>query len=275
MGGVLGLTTLSEAIASGHGVERPFNCHVHPDHNASASVNVDKGLWICYACGAKGRVDDHVENPDYATLPKRIERTLAEPPQPYPESWLDLFDYGPVHPYWLGRFNEETCRHFRLGYDPSVGKPCYPLRYEDGSVAGLVYRSIDGSEPKYKYPWGIDVTKLLFNYEPTLADEVWLVEGAADAMALWECGIQDVHAIYGSELKVAQVELLLPREPERVVLAFDQDNAGMKAAMLAERLLDHWGFRSAPCRWDSKLGKDPGELPLEDRRNILVTGVAR
>lgn len=277
MGGVLGLTTLAEAIASGWGTERSFNCHVHDDSNASASVNVEKGVWFCYACGAKGKVNDVIENPDMTYLPKRIERMLEVPPEPYPESWLDLFD-AEIHEYWLERFLPTTCRHFRLGYDPSVGKPCYPLRYEDGAVAGLVYRSIDGSEPKYKYPWGIDVTQLLFNHEPYVVNDLWVTEGAADAMAVWESGVLGEHdavvAMYGSDLKMAQVDLIRRREPERVVFCTDMDNAGMQAYVRGSVLLKQAGIKSVRCTWNRALGKDPGEIPLWKRRNILVTGLA-
>lgn len=34
--------------------EHPFKCPVHDDAHASASVNRDKGLWHCHACGAGG-----------------------------------------------------------------------------------------------------------------------------------------------------------------------------------------------------------------------------
>lgn len=36
-----------------HG-EHPMKCPVHEDRVASASVNREKGLWYCHACGAGG-----------------------------------------------------------------------------------------------------------------------------------------------------------------------------------------------------------------------------
>jgi DNA primase len=271
------MTTLAEAIANGHGAERSFNCHVHQDANASASVNVDKGLWYCYTCGARGKVGDVLdENIDWTSYHSKVERLLRPPPEPYPESWLDLFDSGPVHPYWLNRFSETTCRHFRLGYDPSEQKPCYPLRYPNGEVAGLVHRSVDGSRPKYKYPWGVDVKKLLFNYEPYAFRDIYLVEGATDAMALWEVGREiAVFAVMGSSLGTVQLDLISKCDPVNVVLAFDQDEAGNKAAAEASGMLRRRGIRTVRAAWDRDLGKDPGELTLEDRRNMLVTALVR
>ena len=49
--------TLEDAIAVGQGVERPCRCPVHDDSQASASVNVIKGVWYCHACFASGTVD--------------------------------------------------------------------------------------------------------------------------------------------------------------------------------------------------------------------------
>lgn len=271
------MTTLAEAVANGHGSERSFNCHKHDDANASASVNVDKGVWICYGCGAKGKVGEVIDEfADYTGYHEKIKRILRPAPEPYPESWLDLFDSGPVHPYWLGRFSEQTCRHFRLGYDPERERPCYPLRYPTGDIAGLVYRSIDGSKPKYQYPWGVDVKKLLFGYDHYVHRTIWLVEGATDRMAMWEADPEvATFATLGSSLGTVQLDLIAKCDPRTVVLAFDQDAAGHKAAEEAAAMLRPWGITTVRPRWDRDLGKDPGELTIEQRRNILVTALVR
>lgn len=268
------MTTLEEAIAYGRGAERSFNCHAHDDKNASASVNVDKGLWYCYTCGARGRVGEATELADYSNFHRKISRVIQEPPSPYPESWLDLFDAGPVHPYWLSRFEEETCRYFRLGYDASVGKPCYPIRYPDGQIAGLVHRSIDGEQPKYKYPWGIDIGKMLYNYRPHKVEHLWLVEGATDAMALHESGYK-AFGIFGSKLKQAQIDLIVKCDPDKVVLAFDMDLAGRTAIREASVTLSARGLKIGVASWDRNLGKDPGELEVIDRHKILVKDILR
>ena len=268
------MATLEEAISTGRGIERPFNCHVHDDNNASASVNIEKGVWCCYACGARGKVGEAQEFPDFSMFHRSIEKTLQPRPEPYAESWLDVFDSGQVHPYWLSRFSEDTCRKFRLGYDFSVSKPCYPLRYPNGSVAGVVHRSIDGSHPKYRYPYGVDIGKLLFNYRPFIFDELWLVEGAMDAIALDEAGY-DAFAIYGSRLKESQIDLIIKCEPKKIVLCFDKDRAGSAAKLEASQILAAKGFNVYQALWDSELGKDPAELSVKQRRDIMVAALVR
>ena len=36
------------------GGEKSIHCPVHDDSRKSASVNSDKGLWVCYACNSGG-----------------------------------------------------------------------------------------------------------------------------------------------------------------------------------------------------------------------------
>ena len=97
--------TLAEALATGRGTERPFCCTEHDDTFASASVNVLKGVWYCYACGAHGVIEgEHVPT---------VEEALAilagtAPPRVLAEAWLDVFDADHASPYWTGRYGIEV-----------------------------------------------------------------------------------------------------------------------------------------------------------------------
>ena len=82
-----------------------------------------------------------------------------------------------------------------------------PARYSGWYVAALW-----GEGPKYSYPAGVDVGRLLFNYTPDHRNAVVLCEGALDAIALWNSGV-DAFAIYGSRLSVEQVMLIEQDRP--------------------------------------------------------------
>ena len=49
-----------EAVFSHYGLDLPLGgeksilCPVHDDSRKSASVNSDKGVWVCYACNGSG-----------------------------------------------------------------------------------------------------------------------------------------------------------------------------------------------------------------------------
>ncbi len=84
--------TLSEALASGHGIERSFLCPSHGDSRPSASVNTLKMVWVCYTCGAAGRVggEDRLADIDFVSLRNYIEVT-SSPESEYSESWLNAY----------------------------------------------------------------------------------------------------------------------------------------------------------------------------------------
>ena len=254
--------SLAEVLQSGRGVERPFRCHVHDDSNASASVNVQSGLWICYACGATGKVDEAARIPDEATLLRLIKG--EDPPRTYAEAWLDLFDADHPSPYWAKRFGRDTARYFRCGTHYLTGEPTYPIRDAAGTVLGVVTRH--EGDPKYKYPFGARVSATFFgDIKP--ASVIVLVEGAGDVMALHQEGIPDgwtVLGCYGAGLHAPQVQLIRDLSPQLVIAAYDDDNAGHAAMQRAEAFLAD----VAPCvshRWGIMSGKDPGEIALGDR----------
>ena len=256
--------SLDEALATGRGVERPFNCPEHDDTRASASVNVLKGVWWCYACFAHGEVgEEHVPT---------VEEALAilagtTPPRVLPEAWLDVFDADHASPYWTTRYGIEVAAANRCGTDPETGFPTYPLRDAEGRLWGVVTRSEAGPD-KYRYPWNTSTSRTLYG-PPGPAQVVVLVEGASDVMALQEAGIPDfwsVRGCFGAGLHHPQVALVGASAPKVVLAAFDDDKAGLAAAERAVSVLTD----VAPVlsvRW-SRIGSavtDPGMAPASAR----------
>lgn len=249
--------TLAEAIADGRGVERPFRCHVHDDTTASASVNVVSKVWVCYACGAAGQVDGKDVIPDLDALVAIL--TGDAPARIYPESWLDTFDAHEPSPYWSRRYGEQVAAHYRCGTHPVTGLPTYPLRDPQGRVTGVVVRDEAGT-PKYRYPYGARTSATFFGHvrpKPVIV----LVEGAGDVMALHgHPSSWTVLGCYGAGVHAPQVDLLRRLNPDLIVLAFDDDDAG-RAAM--SRSSDMLGTLThvVSYPWGSIGAKDPGDLP--------------
>lgn len=262
--------TLTEALTYGHGIERPFLCPEHGDSNPSASVNVVKKKWICYTCGAHGSLTGNalLVEPDYELLKRELSERLERGSATYRESWLARFDAGPVHPYWIERFDEGTARRFRLGYDAEQAAVTYPLRGATGQVLGVVRRSLErGSGPKYLYPKGVDVSRLLFGYDGRARHAVVLVEGALDAVALSMVGVH-AFAIYGARLSAEQVRLIDRLDPWWVYTAFDADEAGWRAYRETRKAFRH--RRVVRLSWPEVWGKDVAELS-EKRRMYVVS----
>ena len=256
--------TLADALTTGRGVERPFKCQVHDDTNASASVNVLKMVWYCYACGAHGVVDDESAVPTADDLLALLKD--EEPARAYAEAWLDAFDADRPSPYWEDRFGYEVARRFRCGTHPITGKPTYPLRDRYGVVGGVVVRQED-EEPKYKYPYGVRTSMTMFGMDRGGADVLVLLEGAADVMALHQSGLPEgwmALGCYGAGLHWPQAQIIAQMSPKVVVAAFDDDTAGRLANERATYTL----AEIAPVvshRWSTVGGKDPAECAVSDR----------
>lgn len=257
---------LAWALTHGTGTERMFLCPVHGDNNPSASVNVLKGVWVCYSCGAKGTLDSVITDPNLQMdALDELVKSMAIDLEPvfYTESWLNQFDSGPVHAYWISRFGYAAVRHFRLGYDPGRHAVTYPLRTPGGRILGVVRRRLENDGgPKYVYPTGTNVSELLFNYSADAREVVYLVEGALDAVACWEAGVE-AFAIYGARISEQQLALLDRTGAVDVVCVFDQDEAGESAyAQVKEMAKDKFVHRMS---WDRDLGKDIAEMDLPTR----------
>lgn len=258
--------TLGDALARGHGTWRSFTCPAHPDANPSARVNVSSGKWVCMVCHARGTTAGYVPDPILALDEARA--LLDSVSLEKPESWLDQFDSGPVHPYWLSRFDEASCRTFRLGWDGNRGKPCYPVRDRAGRPLGVVHRSLDGDGPKYKYPRGVRTAELLFGVrEAVQVDVVFLVEGAMDVVAAREAG-HDALGTYGARLHERQAREIASLNPAMVWVAYDMDKPGEEGAKDALRTLRDAGIMCGRANWHPRY-KDLGEMGLEARRATL------
>lgn len=266
--------TLDEALSNGRGVERPFCCpsESHDDRNASASVNVAKGLWVCYACRASGTLEGWSPTADdiIRMLDRKEERTRT-----YPEGWLDLFDGDHVSPYWAKRYGDQVASRFRCGTDPWTGMPTYPLRDAASRLIGVVRRNdLDPELPKYLYPPNVHTSRTLFGIERIQSSivrikRITLVEGASDVLAIYESDPNEiVLGTYGAGLHAPQVELIHQINPSEVVGAFDDDDAGRAATERAKEQLS--GIRVIPVDWLPFGGTDAGSIPPASRLKALA-----
>lgn len=125
------------------------------------------------------------------------------------------------------------------------GRLMFPIRDDQGNLAGFGGRSLDGSEPKYLNSPRTDVFDkgrilyLLHLAKPRLRQEgeVVVVEGYMDALAAHQHGFDNVVACMGTALTEHQVSLL--RSTGRTfVLALDPDAAGRQATF--RDLVESW-----------------------------------
>lgn len=261
--------SLEDAIINGYGSERSFLCHIHGDTNASASVNVDKGVWYCYACHAHGRIDlDDVEyDPDsMLRAVRRIQKALEKSETYLPENWLDIFDAAGPGDYWLSRFSAHMCREHRLGQTIDGQYATIPLRDNTGVVRGVIRRSLRGAGPRYHYPYQAKLSERLYGYHRATQPVIFLTEGATDTIAIDEVAPGYAMAMYGSSLSKSQAHLIARYSPQMVWIATDMDASGDLAAESISRRL----FRTAPvARLDWEQYKDLASIPIQERSEMI------
>ena len=257
------MTTLTEAIATGQGVERPFRCTEHDDTMASASVNVVKGLWFCFACHASGSIDK-------TRAPKVEElKMMMEPnkiPRVYDSAFMELYN-SPN--YWLSRFPDWACWWTGMGEDPFTGDATFPVHTGSGLLAGVGRRKEQG-EPRYLYPRHWSAANSMFGMRGrfTPVDVLMVVEGAGDATAGWEIGMPTL-AVYGSGVHLPQYALIARCNPKLVLWGFDMDKAGVLAYSRAKK--DTAGvYKSARVCWP---GNDPADASPQERIDAVISAV--
>lgn len=136
----------------------------------------------------------------------------------------------------------------RGDYDLFRGRLIFPIYDVSGRVVAFAGRVLDDGKPKYInspespiYHKG-RVLFGLFQARQAMrkSDEVILVEGYFDQLALYRAGFPQVVATCGTALTVDHARLL-KRYVKRVVLLFDQDEAGKQATFKAMKVLQEEG----------------------------------
>lgn len=140
-----------------------------------------------------------------------------------------------AHPYLAERgLTEETVRRFGVGVfngkGSMHGRCVIPIHSGNGELLAYAGRSIDGSEPRYKFPVGFHKSLELFNLHRVKGElSVVLVEGFFDCMKVTQAGFPCV-ALMGSTMSRMQEDLLAERFAD-VAVMLDGDDAGRSAAV--------------------------------------------
>lgn len=114
----------------------------------------------------------------------------------------------------------------------------FPIFNAEGRICGFAGRVLDNSLPKYvNSPQSLlfDKGKILYglNFGKEAIrkkEEMILVEGYADVIALHQAGTENVVASMGTSLTPWQGRLI-KRHSDRVFIAYDQDKAGINATL--------------------------------------------
>ena len=146
-----------------------------------------------------------------------------------------------AHPYLKERgITEEAARKFGVGVFPGKGgmhgRCVFPIHNAKGELVAYAGRSIDTTEPRYKFPAGFHKSQELFNLHRVAGDlSVVLVEGFVDCMKVSQAGYPCV-ALMGSTVSPMQ-ERILAETFSEIVVMLDGDETGRTATQtISDRL---------------------------------------
>lgn len=171
-------------------------------------------------------------------------------------------DETPGRRYWLERgFKPETLDEFGVGWSDGT-KPAHiideqltaigainekgnvifykrstiPIHDRRGNIVSWAGRTVEGGKDIAKYINGPETaiyskSKTLFNLHRAAAhirqkQEIWIVEGYADAMALWQAGVKNAVALCGtamSDEQAAELKKFNGERPLKFILAIDNE----------------------------------------------------
>lgn len=268
------LTDVVEEILGVPVPERSQNamvkCPFHGDEHASMSVDLDRGLWVCFGCGEKGGLnklsrllDKDVNEGEVLirSLAAAQDRGYEEPPDFTALAQNLHHEAYTYRPEPLVRYFAEKGLHgsvmdkFVIGWDAGKQRISMPY-FEDEVAVAIKYRYTDGA--KGNETGG---KRYIYNVND--------IRGGADAAILCE-GESDVHATYSQLLKENREGIVVVGFPganasranwelyameflwvSKVYVAYDADDAGDKGSQIPLQVLQEKGVRVRPTK-----GKD-------------------
>ena len=147
-------------------------------------------------------------------------------------------------------------------YDAFRNRIMFPIIDVSGNVIAFGGRVMDDSKPKYKNSSDTPVFKKSRNLfalnfaRHSCQEQIILCEGYMDVIALHSAGFENAVATLGTAITSEQARIM-SRYTKKVIISYDSDEAGQKAAMRAVKLLSEVGLDVTILKVNG--AKDPDE----------------
>lgn len=224
----------------------PYAAETHlsgKDSNPSFALNIAKGVFNCFSCGARGTIEELVAFSLGTTLSEatdilldlgydRLEIAVEKATAPKPTVDEVIIPEGMLDEFTLV---DAAAEIYRGNID---SKDCYifAVRNHEGFLVGGLVRSVEGRF--HKNLWHIPKKKYLYGEHQIIEGKpIIIVEGPGDRTALTKAGVDNVVALMGAFISEEQTEKLLAWTSE-VVVWLDNDPAGYEGTLRVHRRLD-------------------------------------
>ncbi len=202
-----------------------------------------------------------------------------------------------AHLLRLGYTEDELIAGFLSGrsersgrlYDSFRNRVMFPIIDVSGNVIAFGGRVMDDSQPKYKNSSDTPVFKKSRNLfalnfaRSSCSERIILCEGYMDVIALHAAGYPQAVATLGTAITPDQARIM-SRYTKKVVISYDMDEAGRKAADKAMRLLEEVGLEVVlltlhdakdPDEYIKKFGKEAFARVLDGSKTKFDYHISR
>lgn len=165
------------------------------------------------------------------------------------DHWTDMVDAAKDEGYDLNHLTEvglSVEREDKSHYDRFRGRVIFPIHSLTGRILGFGGRTLktEKTVPKYVNSPESEIynkSEVLYGLHfarksISANDSAYLVEGYADVLSMHQAGVENVISSSGTSLTKGQIRLV-SRYTQNIVLLFDGDAAGIKAALRGTDLL--------------------------------------
>lgn len=262
-------------------------CPVHArvtgrdDRSPSWSINAKTGLWICFSCGSRGTLSMLLSELVGSTSTWDIQKfliqnsinRLTKPDDVEQEPVVNIHEFSKFK-----RVSDKMCA--RRNLDPDLVYQ-YGVRWNSEHKSWAIpiispTAELKGWQEKKtgwvrNYPMGVVKSATLFGIERFRVNTIVLVESPLDVVRFASVySSPQAVASFGAHVSDIQLELLTT-VAERVIIAMDNDEAGMKANQSIYRRI--WTPRRGLKWWNYKGMdvKDIGDMTDEQIEQGLTT----
>jgi replicative DNA helicase len=203
-------------------------------------INRENGLWDCKVCSSRGNLHDlmkalgdRMENLSSMQDLSRSKNTPEQLPD-IDRLHQALLDNDEAMLYLMNErgWSHETITKLKLGFDYFSDKPwvVYPYIQKD-TLLFAKWRTLPPAAKDFRAVTGRD--NPLYNDDAIVKDmeELFIVEGEADAITLINAGITNVIGVPGASMKkAAWITKLDNAAPKKMYLLYDNDKSGQEGA---------------------------------------------
>jgi DNA primase len=281
------LLNLDVILTAQRGEEVQGFCPMHKartgkeDNNPSWWINSVTGAHFCFSCGYKGNIFtlvadikgiEYFDAKDYIEASQELDvnvllRRLRELPQyvskqeeiiPISEALLAFYDAPPPKELRKRFISVEAANYHNILWDKSNSAWIVPIRDpNDYSLWGWQEKGARGRFFKNQ-PQGVKKSKTVFGVEVMSTKSLVVVESPLDVPRLATAGVEGAISTFGAIISEEQVKIM--RRAERVIAAFDKDDAGKHANDLIRGFARKYGIELSYFNYTGINVKDPGDM---------------